>query len=235
MAESRPSVLVPALCLAMGLGIGGYFIGHGIANRNDSARSISVKGLSEREVAASVAIWTLSYGAGGNDLAEINQRLATSTKEVVNFLKSSGFDEKDIAVQPPNVRDLSLEERDIDAQPLTTRYRANQSVLLRTSKVDQVKPAVSAVSRLIAAGVELSGRNDPEYFFDKLNEIKPDMIAEATKNAKIAAEQFSRDASTKLGGLRSASQGWFQVESRDIATPERKIVRVVVEVDFEVK
>ena len=223
MFLAKLSSITSALLIAGGLGAGGYFIGHGISHRNDSSRGISVKGLSEKEVPASVAIWMIAYSSTGNDLAEINGKLANSTEAVRDFLKSSGFDEKDIAIQPPLVRDLSLNERDKDAEPLIARYSATQSVLLRTSKVDLVKPAVAAVSKLIAAGVELSGRN------------KPEMIAEATKNARIAAEQFSRDAATQLGGLRSAQQGWFQVESRDVATPERKIVRVVVEVEFEVK
>jgi hypothetical protein len=67
-----------------------------------------------------------------------------------------------------------------------------------------------------------------------LNQIKPAMIEEATKNARIAAEQFSRDSQTTLGKLKSAAQGWFQVENRDAATPERKLVRVVVDVEYEV-
>jgi uncharacterized protein len=235
MQTPKVILLGSALLLAGGLSAGGYFIGQGISHRNDSSREISVKGLSEKEVPASIAIWTIAYSASGNDLAEINQKLAGSTKTVQAFLKTSGFDGNDVAIQPPLIRDLSLDARDKDALPPTVRYIATQSVLLRTAKVDFVKPAVAAVSQLIAAGVELSGRNDPDYSFNRLNEIKPEMIAEATKNARTAAEQFSRDAATQLGSLRSAQQGWFQVESRDIATPERKIVRVVVDVVFEIK
>jgi len=82
-------------------------------------------------------------------------------------------------------------------------------------------------------GVLLSGGCQPNYIYDQLNEVKPSMIQEATKNARLAAEQFARDSQTSLGKLRSASQGWFQVEDRDAATPERKLVRVVVDVDYE--
>ena len=86
----------------------------------------------------------------------------------------------------------------------------------------------------MVSGVLLSGKAEPNYIFNQLNEIKPGMIQEATKNARIAAEQFSRDSQTTLGKLRSATQGWFQVENRDAATPERKIVRVVVDVEYEI-
>ena len=95
--------------------------------------------------------------------------------------------------------------------------------------------APAMISQLISEGVQLSGRNEPVYVFDKLNDIKPAMIQEATKNARIAASQFAMDSDVALGKLRTANQGWFQVEDRDAATPERKVIRVVVEVVYEVK
>jgi len=85
------------------------------------------------------------------------------------------------------------------------------------------------------SGVLLTGTSEPNYIFNRLNNIKPGMIQEATKNARIAADQFARDSQTTLGKLRNASQGWFQIENRDAGTPERKTVRVVVDVDYEVK
>ena len=233
MNGPRLPLILSSLLLAGGLAAGGYFIGKGIASRDQGGRAVAVKGLSEKEVPASIAIWTLSYTATGNDLGEINQRLGNSTNAVRTFLKEAGFDEKDVAPQPPSVHDHSLDVRDKDALPLTQRFSASQSVLLRTAKVQAVKPAVASLSKLMAADVLLVGRNDPSYFFDKLNDIKPGMIEEATKNARVAAEQFSRDSQTQLGPLLSAQQGWFQVEDRDAATPEIKMVRVVVEVKFQ--
>lgn len=231
----RPlTIFLSALILAGGVGAGGYFVGNGIAERTRGARIISVKGLSEKEVPASVAIWDIGYSAAGNDLPAVNQQLANSTKSVMEFLRASGFEEKDVAVQPPSVRDLNLEPREKDAPPPPERYRAFRSVLLRTNKVDAIKPALASISQLMANGVLLSGRAQPEYIFNQLNEIKPGMIEEATKNARIAAEQFSRDSQTSLGKLKSAAQGWFQIDNRDAATPERKVVRVVVDVEYEV-
>jgi uncharacterized protein len=227
------AVVVGSLLLALGIYGGGFFIGQGISNWNSGRRIIAVKGLSEREVAASVAVWTIGYVASGNDLDAINRKLTDSTKAVVAFLKSAGFDEKDMAVQPPALRDASMESREKDTPP-PERFRAEQSVLLRTAKVDLIKPALASASTLMTNGVLLSGGCQPNYVYTQLNEIKPGMIQEATKNARIAAEQFSRDSQTSLGKLRNASQGWFQVENRDAATPERKMVRVVVDVDYEI-
>ncbi len=233
MSGSRMPSIFSALLLAIGLSTGGFFIGDGISARSGGRRLVSVKGLSEREVPASIAIWTVGYSATGNDLGEINKKLADSTKAVVAFLKEAGFDDAEMAVQPPAVRDTSMDVREKDSPPPPERYRADQSVLLRTAKVDAIKPALASASNLMVSGVLLSGKAEPNYIFNQLNEIKPGMIQEATKNARIAAEQFSRDSQTTLGKLRSATQGWFQVENRDAATPERKVVRVVVDVEYE--
>lgn len=224
-----------ALLLAGGLAGGGYFIGEGISNRSKETNSVSVKGLSEREVPASVAIWTISYNATANDLAAVNDKLSANTSAVKGFLKNAGFEETDIAVQPPSVSDLSLQKRDKEEPAPAERFSASQSVLLRTAKVDAVKPAVASISQLISQGVLLEGGQAPTYLFDKINEIKPGMIQEATKNARIAASQFATDSQVSLGKLRNASQGWFQVNDRDAATPERKVVRVIVDVEYEVK
>jgi hypothetical protein len=235
MTAPRLQFFLPSLLLAAGIAGGGHFIGKGIADRNSGRRTISVKGLSEQEVAASIAIWNVGFHATGNELAEINQKLGDSSKAVVAFLRQAGFDEQEMAVQPPGVRDTSMEVRGKDTPPPPERYSAQQSVLLRTAKVELVKPALASVSSLMMSGVLISGGSQPSYIFNQLNEIKPGMIQEATHNARIAAEQFSRDSQTVLGKLRSASQGLFQVENRDTATPERKIVRVVVNVEYEVK
>ncbi len=167
-------------------------------------------------------------------MSEINKKLADSTKAVNAFLKEAGFAAADLSVQPPSLQDTTMEVREKDVPPPPERYKAYQSVLLRTTKVDLIKPALASASNLMVSGVLLSGKAEPNYIFNRVNEIKPGMIQEATKNARIAAEQFSRDSQTTLGKLRSAAQGWFQIENRDAATLERKVVRVVVDVEYEI-
>ena len=230
----RISLVFAALLLALGLAIAGIAIGNGISGKNAGQRTISVKGLSEKEVPASIAIWSLGYAATGNDLKEIDANLGASTKAVLAFLKEAGFEPGELAVQPPMVHDTSMDQREKDTPPPPARFSASQSVLLRTAHVDAVKPAMAASSKLMAGGVVLNTGSKPKYIFDQLNQIKPGMIQEATKNARIAADQFAHDSGIGLGMLRNASQGWFQIEDRDEATPERKLVRVVVEVVYEV-
>src|SRR5436190_19000026 len=105
-AMTRLITFVSAALLAVGVGSAGYLVGNGIAERTRGARIISVKGLSEKEVPASVAIWDVGYSAAGNELPAVNDQLAQHTKLVLEYLRTAGFDEKDMAVQPPSVRDV---------------------------------------------------------------------------------------------------------------------------------
>lgn len=225
--------LLAALFIATGIALGGYFVGQGLLGHNKTSK-IAVKGLAEKEVPASIAIWTLSYSANDDQLAEVDRKLAEGATLVKEFLKNAGFEEADIALQPPSLRDHSMESRDKDAQAPATRFSASQSVLLRTKKAQSVKAAVSATSTLMRQGLMLGSVSEPRFFFEDLNSVKPGMIEEATKNARVAGEQFARDSNTQLGKLLNASQGWFQIVDRDEATPERKIVRVIVEVEYEI-
>ena len=235
MNSIRIRLVLPSLLLAAGIGLAGNFIGRGIADRNTGRRTIAVRGLSEKEVPASLAIWTIGFQATSDKLTELDQQLGASSKAVVAFLKQAGFEDQEIAVQPPSVRDTRTEVRSRDAAPPPERYAAQQAVLLRSSKVERVKPALASVSSLILDGVLLSSGSPPNYIFNQLNEIKPGMIQEATQNARIAAEQFAHDSQTVLGSLHNASQGGFQIEDRDAASPEWKMVRVVVHVEYAVK
>jgi hypothetical protein len=229
----KSSPILAALFIATGIALGGYFVGQGILGHNKTSK-IAVKGLAEKEVPASIAIWTLSYSANDDQLAEVDRKLAEGATLVKEFLKNAGFEEADIALQPPSLRDHSMESRDKDAQAPATRFSASQSVLLRTKKAQSVKAAVSATSTLMRQGLMLGSVSEPRFFFEDLNSVKPGMIEEATKNARVAGEQFARDSNTQLGKLLNASQGWFQIVDRDEATPERKIVRVIVEVEYEI-
>jgi uncharacterized protein len=185
MTTPRIRFFLPSLLLAAGIAAAGHFVGEGIADRQNGKRTISVKGLSEKEVAASIAIWNIGFHATGNELTELSRKLGDSTKAVVIFLKQAGFDEQEVAIQPPGVSDMHMEVRGNDTPPPPERFSAQQSVLLRTSKVDLVKPALASVSSLMMAGVLISGYSQPSYIFNQLNEIKPGMIREATHAVRI--------------------------------------------------
>lgn len=252
------AVFFSSLVVALGILGAGYFLGDGIAHRNAAEKVASVKGLSEREVPASLGIWNMTFNTQAESLDELEKYLNLDMSNLKEFLKVQGFENKEIFVQPPVVEDKHrnaefmaarsnakkqmAQSRDgaesydesLAAILKIPRYRASQEVVIRSAKVDKIKPAMASLVQLLGKGMEVSSKS-PQFIYERLNDIKPDMIAEATRNSRIAAENFARDTNSTLGGLVRASQGWFNVNDRDDATPEIKMVRVVVDVDYEVK
>jgi uncharacterized protein len=235
VASERVSLLFSALLLSIGVALAGFFIGDGISNRSGARRIISVKGLSEREVPASVATWTIGYNATGNDLDQINKKLGESTKAVIAFLKERGFDEKEVAVQPPSIIDTSMEQREKDVPPPPQRFSANQSVLLRTTKVDAIKPALASAANLMISGVFLSGKSQPNYIFNQLNEIKPGMIQRGDQECAhcrgpVCARLANQPAQVAECVARLVSSRGPGPQPH----PNGRGVRVVVDVEYEV-
>lgn len=237
--NSRPIPFIPlALIFALGIGFAGYFVGDGIRNRNTSERSVSVKGLCEREVDATVAIWKLSFSVSGNTLPQLQAELQKVTATIKSFLTAQGFPSEELSLLPPSITDTAIQFVSKEQERPKDRYLANAAILLRTEKVALIKPAIGQSQSLIEKGVILSGSgydNSVQFLFDRLNDIKPEMIEEATQRAREAAEKFAHDSKTSLGPIRRASQGWFNINDRDSGTPERKVVRVIVDIDYLLK
>ena len=207
--------IVPAIIVALGLFLLGQRIESGIVKSKEAVRTVSVKGLSEREVPADRVIWPLVYKELGNDLSSIYRAVNAKNKIVIDFLKSNGIGENEISVAPPS-----------------SYFALN--VALR----DKVRELIVKQASLLEQGVAIvSGdyQYNTQFLFTKLNELKPEMIAEATQNARIAAEKFAKDSDSKLGKISSAYQGQFSIEDRDANTPYLKHVRVVTSVVYYLK
>jgi hypothetical protein len=112
------------------------------------------------------------------------------------------------------------------------RYIAVTRITLRSNDIPGVKKAMEKAGQLVSAGIAIGEDSSTRFSFTKLNDIKPEMIAEATKNAREAAEQFARDSGSEVGAIRRATQGYFTIEDRDAGSPDFKVVRVVTTIDF---
>ncbi|MBX3490297.1 MAG: SIMPL domain-containing protein [Parvibaculum sp.] len=233
------AAIVSAVILALGLALGGWFGGQGLVQSRLGDRSVSVKGLSEREVKADLALWGLRFVATGNDLRETQAEIRRNADSVTRFLKSHGFDEGDIERQAPQVTDRLAQSW--GSGQIESRFIIAQQIVLRSTDVDRVVTANSESSVLVDAGVVLSneyGPVRPSYLFTGIAALKPEMLEEATKRAREAAETFAADSGSRLGGIRRAWQGQFDIQPRD-ATPGAqeaeqvmKTVRVVSTIDF---
>jgi len=235
----RPAL--PALILAVGLALGGWFVGHGFVRGRSASRHVEVKGLAEREVAADLALWPFRFVSTGDDLAVAQAEITRDTREVYSFLARHGIDTAAVQL-------LALEVSDAHANRFQserggTRFVIQQTVMVRSDKPQVVLAASQRVSELVRAGVILSssgeyGIGGPTFVFTKLNQLKPAMVAEATSNARAAAQQFAADSRTTLGDIRYANQGLFVILPRDQAPGVneggqlQKIVRVVSTVQY---
>ncbi|GAB6059506.1 SIMPL domain-containing protein [Desulfonatronum parangueonense] len=239
MSDSPFKLFLAALLIAVGLTLCGYFIGQGFIEGRLNDRFVTVRGLAETEVQANLAIWPLRFVATGDNLSEVHAQLRSDAEKVVQFFARHGLPENAIELQSLEVTDLMAQA--YRSGPMDSRFILTQILVARTENVDLIASASQRVSELVEAGVVLSaeyGSGGPVYLFTGLNDVKPAMIAEATVNARLAAEQFAADAGSRLGGIRRATQGLFQILPRDNApnTMEHKQInktlRVVTTVEY---
>lgn len=251
MNPSTRSVAAMAVIVALGIAISGYFIGKGPSNFKLSTRTATVKGLADREVVADFVIWTLNLRRAGADVTTTQNDIKRDRDLVLDFLLKQGISESEIERAPIATQDKQASQYAVEAPrrgdgaaPL--RYVASAGIVVRTAKVNNVRNALGAMDTLIQAGVLLSGaredgRANVVYRFTKFNELRPELIADATKNARASAEKFAADSGKKVGSIRSAQQGLIQIFGEDgqdeangyTQTSFRKKVRVVNTIEFD--
>lgn len=229
--------IIPATILAASLVIMGKSIKSGIVEYKDMDRTVTVKGLSEREVMADKVTWSLMYKELGNDPSQIYDLLEQKNNKVVAFLKNSGIKSQDISINPPVITDRQADN--YGNEIMTYRYKATSVITVTSSEVEKVRNLLTKQTQLMKQGIALvtNEYNDKSviYEYTSFNKIKPEMIEEATKNARATAQKFADDSNCKLGKIRSAQQGQFSIENRDENTPHIKNIRVVSTIEYNLK
>jgi hypothetical protein len=232
VGPSRGEILIAAALLAAGLAAGGAFVGRGLFAARATEHTVTVKGLAEREVDADLALWPIAFTATGNELAETQARIDRDAHRIRAFLLERGFEEAELQLASPLVTDRMAEGAFGD-RPIE-RYVVRATLTVRSPRIASVREAAGQTARLVADGVALVRDFElrTQYLFTQLESIKPEMIAEATRDARRAAEQFASDSGSRVGAIRTAQQGYFSIEDRDAFSPERKRVRVVTTVQY---
>jgi hypothetical protein len=220
-----------AAILSIGMIAGGYLLGDGLLRAKDAERAVTVRGLAERDVTADLATWTISYSASSTSLAEAQAKVRGDTQSIEAFFKELGFPAD--ALQPTGANVTSFTNEGV------TTYTVRQRLALRTTDIKRAQKAVARQFDLVGRGVFLEEGSGMAYTFTKLNDIKPEMVAAATKDARAAAQQFAKDSDSGVGKIRDATQGYFEVSARDgdagawgSADSPYKKVRVVTTVSF---
>ncbi|MBD1388719.1 SIMPL domain-containing protein [Neiella sp. HB171785] len=189
-------------------------------------RTVTVKGLSEREVNADIVIWPIRFNVAGNDQASVYQDLQNNAKKIRAFLLLNGIDETAISLSSPAMQDRWANSYGRDRPEF--RFSAQQTLTVYSAKVDTVRNTMAQLLELGKQGITLEDSSyRTDYLFTKLNDIKPAMVEEATQNARKVAEKFAADSHSQLGKIKSARQGQFSISARDKSSPHIKKVRVV--------
>ena len=236
MQKFNSSAIVCAVILAVGIFLLGVEVNSGLGSISANQRTVTVRGLCEKEVTANKVTWPIVSKSVGNDLPSIYSAIEGTNKAILSFLKSNGITDAEISINPPQVVDLQADR--YNSNPVPYRYNVTNVVVVTSSKVDQVRKLIERQTELMKQGIAIVAGDyqyQTTYEYTELNTIKPGMIAEATKNARQAANKFAEDSESKLGKIKTASQGQFSIEDRDQYTPNIKRVRVVSTIVYFLK
>lgn len=216
------SNIIAAALVALGIFFLGVFIRSGINNMAFRDRQVTVKGLAEREVEANNVTWPIQYSIAGNDLLALYDQMTSYNNKIVSFLTSNGLTSDDISIGTPDTYNAATNQ--YSSGNFKYNYSLSCTVTVTTSKVKEVKALIARQSELLKEGIPFSN-SYINYQYTALNSIKPDMISEATKNAREAAARFAKDSGSKVGKMKTANQGQFSID--DTSNPSVKKVRVV--------
>ncbi|GAB4180093.1 MAG: SIMPL domain-containing protein [Calditrichia bacterium] len=233
-AENKDNHFFLSISIIIAMGVLGHFIGKAVIQFKQFDRTVTVKGLSEREYPADIVIWPIQFTAAGNNLDAIYNELETNSATIRNFLTRAGIQSDEITISTPSIVDKSAQQYGNEPQ-YGFRFVASQIVTVYSKNIGNVRQVMGRLSELGKQGIVLTGENyatQTEYLFTRLNEVKPEMIEEATKKAREVAEKFARDSQSKLGKIKTASQGQFSISSRDKNNPHIKKIRVVSTVTY---
>ena len=223
-----------ALILAVALVLTGSILSYGIVKFKSMDRTVSVRGLCERDVQANKVTWPLTYKEIGNDPQQIYESIAAKNQAIIAFLKSGGVTDAEINVGSPMVSDRQADN--YSNEILNYRYVAKGVITVVSTDIEKVRKLLLRQSELMRQGIALVSSEYDEhgvtYEFTDLNKIKPEMVEEATKNARATAQKFADDSGSSIGSVTSAQQGQFTIEDCDATTPYIKHVRVVTTLSY---
>jgi hypothetical protein len=207
--EWMKAALGLGVCVMLGLVVGGYLLGSEVRDFKRADRYVEVKGLVERTVKSDSATWTMSFKVYGDDLATSHGQSEKLAEQLKGYLMQHGIKGSEIVGDSVDVTD-----RIDDENRKGPRFVVTHTLTVHTGDVDRVAAANANTSQLINEGIIL-GTDTIIYKFGGLNVIKPDMITEATRNARASADRFAADSGSKVGAIRDANQGVFSITAAD--------------------
>ena len=228
--------VISAAIIAIGIIVLGLFLKSGMDNFTEKDRKVTVKGLAETEVNADKVTWPIVSKELGNDLPELYDRIAQKQQTIKRFLMANGITENEIAVNAPQVVDLSAEQYISNNKPY--RYNITLVITVTSKNVDRVRSIIARQGELLKQGVAIVAgdyNNQVTYELQSFKKMKPKMMTEAIEIEQQTAQQFAKNSQSTLNKIVSADQGQFSIDNRDENTPWIKRVRVVTTVTYSLK
>ena len=206
---TRNVTLIAAALLALGIVVGGYLLGDGLRRARMADRAVTMRGLAERNVTADLATWSLNFQAQGTDAGEVQAEIERDTRTIQQFFRAAGFPDNALSDGGGSINSY------YDSNRAANVVTINRRLQFRTDDVARAQAAYARQFDLIRRGVELQEGSGMIYSFTRLSALKPEMIAESIQDARRGAERFAADSGADVGGIRSATQGYFSIGARD--------------------
>ena len=224
---NKISGFIPSLLVAVAIVVLGLCLKAGIDGFSHRDRAVTVRGLCEKEVMANKVTWPIVTKEMGNELPAIYDKIQRNNDAILAFLKDNGIEDSEISVNPPAVNDRMA--NNYSSENVRYRYNVTNVIVVTSSKVDKIRKLIEAQTQLLKQGIAVAEDYEYQttYEYTDLNSIKPEMIAEATRNAREAANKFAADSDSRLGKIKTATQGQFSITDRDQYTPYIKNIRIV--------
>jgi len=232
--NGKTGALILGFFIFLGLAALGSLLGNAAIKFKEYERTVTVKGLSEREYPADIVIWPIQFTEAGNNLEGLYGAIESGTAKIRAFLEKHGIEPQEISVSSPAITDKSAQSYGGNA-PAEFRYSAVQTVTVYSGNIEKVRTVKGGLGELGKQGITITAGDyqaQTEYLFTKLNEVKPEMIEEATRKAREVAKKFAEDSQSRLGKIKRASQGQFSIANRDNNNPHIKNIRVVATVEY---
>ncbi len=229
---NKISGFIPSLLVAVAIVVLGLCLKAGIDSFSHRDRAVTVRGLCEKEVMANKVTWPIVTKEMGNELPAIYDKIQRNNDAILAFLKDNGIEDSEISVNPPAVNDRMA--NNYSSENVRYRYNVTNVIVVTSSKVDKIRKLIEAQTQLLKQGIAVAEDYEYQttYEYTDLNSIKPGMIAEATRNAREAANKFAADSDSRLGKIKTATQGQFSITDRDQYTPYIKNIRIVTYIDY---
>ena len=227
-------MLLPSIAIVAGLALLGFFVSKGLTSIANQEQYVTVKGLAERDVLANKVVWPLPYKCVSNDMQTLYDNIEKNRDIVLSFLKEGGITDDEIVISAPAVTDRLAQSYVPDNMKF--RYQAEAVITVISPQVEKVIELMGKQIELMKDGVIISDEYSyqTQFEYTALNDIKPAMVEEATRNARAVAQKFAEDSDCSLGNIKQATQGQFSITS-DETTPQIKNIRVVTTVKYELK